>query len=396
MKKLYLLGIAIILTGIQHARAQYQAPDCEAIEAILIERYYVSDANDASDSDGGELAVGSVTYRVFVDMKPGYILESVFGNAVHPLSIESTSVFFNNQDRGENTGDAIASNRLGDNTVALDSYLTFNAASDAHLAVLKTEDNDGSIVGGDNNDGGSEGIDEGLLLNFTDAMELMLTEADGLIDGTIVSAATGEAGSVGTIGISDLSVFGDENVGNEFVANNGAWFVLGGVAGPTASNRVLIAQLTTAGTLDLKLNMRLGIPSDLQCTSPQCHESMDFFFFLTEQEQAPSIQNDRLCPLPEVTFSNGVVSTYNEKAPPAFFGIYPNPSSEHVILTVDPKISGEVGYQMFDLYGRSIKQGVVPQGNGIEVLELNGLANGVYILTATYQGQRSSKKLIKR
>lgn len=395
MKKLQLLGAAIIFFGMQHAAAQYVAPDCGALEALIVERYYVSDENDATDSDGGELAVGSVTYRVFIDMKPGYVLESVFGSAVHPLTIASTAVFFNNEDRGESTGDAIAANRLGDNTVALDSYLTFNAASTGHLAVMKSEDEDGSIVGGDNNDGGSEGIEAGLLINFTNEMELALTEADGLIDGIITSAATGEAGSVGTIGISDLSVFGTENVGNSFFVDNGAWFVLGGATGPTESNRVLIAQLTTTGVLELELNMRLGIPVELQCTAPQCHTTLNYHFFLTEDEQVQSIANDRICEMPEPTFNNGTVSTNNESSQ-SIFGLYPNPSNDRVMLAVDPKISGEVTYQMFDMYGRSVKQGIVPQGNGLVSLDLNGLANGVYILTATHRGQQSSQKLVKR
>ncbi len=396
MKQIHFLTTALCVLIITSASAQYQAPDCGAIEAVIIERYYISDLNDATDTDGGQLETGSVTYRVFIDMKPNYVLESVFGNAIHPLSIESTEVFFNNEDRGEILGDALAANRLGDNTVALDSYLTFGAASTAHLGVMKAEDTDGSIVGGENNDGGSQGIGGGLLVNQSPEIGQPLTESDGLVNGTIISAATGLAGSVGTIGISDLSVFEDENTGNFFSTNNGAWFVLGGVKGPTEANRVLIAQLTTTGALDLKLNMRVGIPVELRCTAPACHSTLDYFFFLTEAEQQPSIANDRLCLLPEVIYTNELVNTQNRIRPSTFFELYPNPASDRVVMAVDPNISGEVLYQLIDLTGRPVKQGRLQQGNGIEVLELHGLANGVYILHAQYRGQSSSQKLVKR
>jgi len=153
----------------------------QGLEDIIVETYYVSDANDATDTDGGSLAEGSVTYRVFVNMLPGFELQAIYGNANHELFLETTTEFFNNEDRGEETGDVINDTRLDENTVALDSWLTLGAASDEHIGVPKALDTDGSIVGGDNNDGGSDGVAGGLLSNADVAAGMPLTTADGLI-----------------------------------------------------------------------------------------------------------------------------------------------------------------------------------------------------------------------
>ncbi|MFN9799317.1 MAG: hypothetical protein ACK54P_04800, partial [Bacteroidota bacterium] len=96
----------------------------QGLEGIIVETYYISNANDATDTDGGSLAVGSTTYRIFVDMAPGYEIQAVYGNANHELRIATTTQFFNNVDRGELTGNAINDARVDENTVALDSWLS--------------------------------------------------------------------------------------------------------------------------------------------------------------------------------------------------------------------------------------------------------------------------------
>lgn len=252
------------------ALAQYAPPDSMALEGIVVETYYISDANDAADTDGAgvpQLTAGAKTYRIFVNMKPGYILESIFGNTEHPLDLTTTTEFWNNTDRGDVTGDLIDAARLDENTVALDSWITMGAASDDHWGIPKANDIDGSIVGGANNDGGSTGVPGGLLVNNDVLIGVPLTTADGLIAGTVPA--------VTTIGLN-LDVFND-TPGGSFATTNGAWAILGGTSGGTYDNHVLIAQLTTSGQLSFHLNMRIGIPDSLQCQSPGCHEYIDYY-----------------------------------------------------------------------------------------------------------------------
>jgi hypothetical protein len=224
----------------------------QELEDVIIETYYISDESDATDTDGGFLPEGSVTYRIYLDLAPNTKVETIFGSSNHECRIETTTLFFNNEDRGEITGDLIGDNRLDDNTVALDSYLTVGAASESHFGVLKSEDVDGSIVGGVNNDGGSEEIAGGLLANEDPLAGIPLTTADGLIDGVVstVQLISDDA--------SVFNVFEDENDGPVFSTTNGAWAVLGGLEGPTAENRVLIAQITTDGDLSFSLNVRVN------------------------------------------------------------------------------------------------------------------------------------------
>ncbi|MDZ4823839.1 MAG: hypothetical protein SH856_10310 [Flavobacteriales bacterium] len=242
MKKI-LLCFSLVLT-VAFTRSQ-------GLENIIVETYYISDANDATDTDGGSLPAGSTTYRIFVDMLSGYELQAVYGNGNHELRIETSTLFFNNVDRGEKTGKEIPDNRIDENTVALDSWVAMSGATTLRLGVLKTDDAGGSLVGGANNDGGSAGIAGGLLVNNNPLAGIPLTTSDGLIPGV---------GPIVTIVGLDLSVFDNVNAGPLFTSNGGAWSVLEGVQGPTADNRVLVAQITTDGEFSFCLNIQLGTP----------------------------------------------------------------------------------------------------------------------------------------
>ena len=48
------------------------------IEKVIVEKYYISDEIDATDLTGGKVDSGSVTYRIYVDLKPGNILKKVY------------------------------------------------------------------------------------------------------------------------------------------------------------------------------------------------------------------------------------------------------------------------------------------------------------------------------
>ena len=308
--KLLHASAALLLTAT--VNAQYAPPDCGALEQIIVETYYISDANDAADTDGAgvpQLTDGATTYRIYVDLKPGYSLETVYGNTTHNLDLSTTTQFWNNTDRGEVTGDLIDANRLDENTVALDSWLSMGAASDSHWGVLKSEDPDGSEVGGANNDGGSTGIP--MLASTNINAGIPLTTADGLITGTVPA--------VTSIGV-DLSVFADVP-GATFTVSNGAWAVLGGVIGNTAENKVLIAQLTTNGQLSFTLNMRVHIPDSLQCQSPGCHENMDFYATIQPADTAGGgIVVENICTHPTLIYGGQLVDCLGIPGGPALPG----------------------------------------------------------------------------
>ncbi|MEM9053249.1 MAG: hypothetical protein AAGC47_14445, partial [Bacteroidota bacterium] len=154
----------------------------DIIEGLIVETYYISDANDAShDDEGTILPEGSITYRIFLDLQPNFVITEVFADSLNPWIVRSTDLIWNNSRRGETLGSDLGDNRLDENTVALDSYFTIGAASEAHFGIPKSLDTDGSVVGGENNDGGSQEVAGGLLVNSSADIGIPLTQSDGLI-----------------------------------------------------------------------------------------------------------------------------------------------------------------------------------------------------------------------
>jgi hypothetical protein len=73
------------------------------IKGLSVETYYISDVNDITDNTGGRsLPLGARTYRIYVELEPGSKVRKVYGDSLHPLSIMSDSVFYNNNDRPSN------------------------------------------------------------------------------------------------------------------------------------------------------------------------------------------------------------------------------------------------------------------------------------------------------
>jgi Secretion system C-terminal sorting domain len=247
MKRIFLIGLWSLL--FVKANAQ--------LENLFVECYYVADSMDVTDTAGGHLLLGETTYRVFLDLAPGSKLLSLFGDTDHPFSISSTRRFFNNTD-GATFGYEIPKVSYESNTVALDTYITLGQTGFQGLrnfyGLPKSQDDDGSFIGGINNDGGSEMVDGGLLVNETSLCGLPLTEADGM--DTLELELT-QWSSFGVVDFSsgiDSTLFGTVVVDSVFQRSN---FVLQceGVFGVIPdSNYVLIAQLTTPGEIALQLN----------------------------------------------------------------------------------------------------------------------------------------------
>ena len=204
--------------------------DSLALENIIVEKYYVYNSGDYNDTITDVLPGGAVTYRIFVDMKPGYSLQVVYGNQKHELFFKTSTTFFNNMECRAETGFNIDAKRLNEGTIALDSWITMGAASRLHTGILRSEDKDGSSFVKNRNS---------------------LNTADGLTKGTLPKFQ---------IFNLDLNFFNNDSTASYFSVSNGAWAALGGVKGTTEENRVLIAQLTTNGKLTFGLNVQIGTP----------------------------------------------------------------------------------------------------------------------------------------
>ncbi|AUD02699.1 M1 family aminopeptidase [Spirosoma pollinicola] len=100
-----------------------------------------------------------------------------------------------------------------------------------------------------------------------------------------------------------------------------------------------------------------------------------------------------------VTLSTpGLVTTINEPAPTGF-RIYPNPTTESVLIDFTLSVSGSARISLTDLLGRrlqTLQESTLPAGNYTRTMTLRGLATGRYTVTIeTPDGQQSRVILVR-
>jgi hypothetical protein len=228
---LFILSFCILCTSLfAQEFTKLTAADKTALEGIIVEKYYVSDSTDKNDS---LLPKGSITYRIYADLKPNYSLQLIYGDERHPLTIKTTTKFYNDQLVGAVIGYNVHYLNINDRAFALDSWLTINSASSQYAGVLLSEDKDGSVL-----------------------KRRTFEKADGLAQGNLPMIKPFNL---------DINFFDNDSTASVFTTNNGGWAAISGVksgcVGPTSDNKVLIAQLTTDGILSFQLNMQLGTPA---------------------------------------------------------------------------------------------------------------------------------------
>ena len=234
--------------------------NAQGLQGIIVEDYYTISAADATYINGGlistPITAGTKAYRVYVDMAPGYKLNTINGSPLpqgggpspNPLDFTTTTSFWNDDNFGTEVPPQTA--RL-DERAAFDSYITIGVTGRSGGAVgcgtniqqvgtLKTADMNGNLTlcavySGFPNAGTPEGN-----LPPTATVPALTYNLGNLIDFTALQT-----------GGSSLVVIGD------------AWATLPNGTGvdPTGTNRVLIAQLTTDGQLSFHINVQLQQPT---------------------------------------------------------------------------------------------------------------------------------------
>jgi len=240
MKKITLIIGLVAFTSFAHSQ--------NGLEQIIVEKYYVSNAADAAGSTG-TLPVGSVTYRIYADMLPGYSFKALYGDANHALKINTTTTFFNNEDRGAKTANAIGSSYLKNNSVALDSWFSVGAAAAGQFGVLKTEDNGAANL--------LPIVSNSMLKNTDASAGIALTVQDGLMAGSPETVTlVGFGTELDILDATSLSG-GSLNLNNHAISA----LVPAGAVGPTVENRILLGQFTTDGVFSFELNLQIGTPT---------------------------------------------------------------------------------------------------------------------------------------
>jgi hypothetical protein len=221
----------------------------QGLEGIVVEKYYVSNAADSINALDQlapyALKTGSVTYRIYANLLPGYKVIQMFGLVDHPMKLNTTTAFFNDPNYGVSFYQGTSLNNTKKNTTLIDSYLTIGGVCTGQMGVLKSEDTDGSI-----------GNNQGILANVTPEMGLPIMGAnaqDGLMPGSPIVP--------NVLGITNEFDPLDQLVGGSIQINDATIIALGGVEGVTPSNHVLLGQFTTDGDFSFELNLQLGTPT---------------------------------------------------------------------------------------------------------------------------------------
>lgn len=405
------------------------------LEGVIVETYYISDADDATDTFGGMLEAGTTTYRIYIDLAAGSRLLEVYGDNNHPLVFSSTEHFFNHESDGETFAFELNRGRWGDGTAPLDTWLTIGQLSrpfdmGAYYGVRKELDLDGSVVGGENNDGGSEELPGGLLNNDVADLGIALTEADGLSFVDFVPVNWSDIDFVSELTGEDSTIFGSEDV-NEFSSNTARLFN-DGVVMPFEENEIIIAQLTTKGELTFQINLvvayeengqtqivryvgnetglqpgeefnpLLNFPwtcgckdpnfleaspsfaceDNSQCVTPVVYGCLDSLACNYDENANFDIEelccyvgycNDRdislVCPdLPE----------WRQSLTDNMIQINPNPARGSFKASADFEIIRKIPFSIFDTYGRERTQGIFEQQN--QEIRIENLEPGIYYI----------------
>ncbi len=336
---------------------------------VMVEKYYISNAADSAASIG-LLPVGSVTYRVYVQMTPGYKFEMAWGNAHNPLIISTSTTFFNNEDRGAIIPDGISVINDKKNTVMLDSWVSVGAAATGKAGVPKKYDTDGSIV-----------IPAGILQNADTSCGVAVKTEDGMISGT--------PGSVTIIGgmNNELSILdATSQQGGLIVDTSGAWCCLPGTIGPDTANRVLIGQFTTTGIFSFKFMVQIGTPSGgIEIYVPDNLDSSQKHAFL----------------YPDLSYTSSSIHAGIHNVPETFtaMNVFPNPANQILMLELATSDVGSTNnsYTLLDLSGRSIIHKDLGYISGVrmESIDLSNFPVGMYLLTAEINGFCATKKVVK-
>ena len=420
------------------------------LEKVIVEKYYVSDSNDFTDTSGGIVSIGSTTYRIYIDLAPGSILKKIYGDPNHPFEITSTEVFFNNILDGKSFGKDLTKVSLSENTVALDSWITLGQVpkkqgTKTYYGILKNQDDDGSFIGGINNDGGSSLITTGLLINNDPSCGIPLTVADGIDTMTVTPNSWSEVGVVDFTSGNDSTIFGSLVPKKEFIST-GFELRNSGVTGVNLdSNQIIIAQLTTKGDLSFKLNLEieqlinglptlvkyvakdtllvageifnpfLSYPQSCGCDDPDFLEySSSFVCYLEGSCQTPvkigcmdtlacnydpavNINVEELCCYPGFCAGRNI-----EEVCPSLMGndfdvnLYPNPTSGDITMNL---ISGNAcnwNYEVYNTYGSVKLSGsfttTQSELNVVLPLDLSNIDLGMYRLKVS-NGDLSKHKL---
>ncbi|MFI5150997.1 MAG: T9SS type A sorting domain-containing protein [Bacteroidia bacterium] len=357
------------------------------LDSLILEKYYIATVADAAAADAdatgagyatGVLPAGSVTYRIYIQMKPGYKFEALYGNIPHPLRINTTTTFYNNSGGGNTpTWSRNSVKNTSGNILALDSWFTVGGAATNAYGMLKTED---SSYWGPNL---FNVVSGGVMQNNNLQDGIPVTIKDGYCYSGFAPSSLPAPQSVTYVGLTtELNVFTDgSTVGNSFMTTNGSVACLNGAVGPAATNRVLLGQFTTNGKFCYEFNIQIGTPSGG-----------------TQQYVAQNPTGNEI-QLPSMANCLSVATDIQNAVTPSgmLFDLYPNPANE--ILTLDIANGKDVcSYTLLNVLGSELvhkKLDMLPDAHK-ETIDISALPAGVYFMQVNSNTGSKTRRFVKK
>jgi hypothetical protein len=217
------------------------------IESVYVEKFYVVSKKDVSKTDfSGPITEGTCTYRIYLDLLPGYRFQAAYGVKSHPLFFKSSGVFYNHVEYGNSQPNVIPFRTLSKNITLLDSWLSVGAAGENCFAVPRKLDEDGVLQ-----------FDSGFFQNTTQETAQSFQVCDGMVFSERIPVPTFYQMD------EQLKLLNSVSRSNTIEVENGAWACMGkGSCGldSLGTNMVLIGQFTTPGDLTYGLNIMVGGP----------------------------------------------------------------------------------------------------------------------------------------
>lgn len=421
------------------------------LEKVIVEKYYVSDDQDSTDTFGGILKSGSTTYRIYVDLKQGSKLTKMYADANHKVEFASTEVFFNHLADGQSYAKDFIKNRYMESTIALDTWLTLGQtakkqSNKTHYGILKNQDVDGSFIGGINNDGGSQLIASGLLINNDPSIGFPLTTADGMDTMNFTPDSWLDNGVKDFFSGNDSTIFGSL-VPSKIFSSNNFYLQNSGVTGVIPdSNQILVAQLTTFGELSFEFNIEIlalidGVPTIMKyvaddsilasdevyspflkypfdcgcndanyleydasfaclapgsCITPVvlgCMDSMSCNYDPNANVSVPE-----LCCYPGSCGDRDIAVVCPSLMGNNFdFEIAPNPTNDFITLNVTSGIENKISYIVYNAFGVIVTQKETNSENLLvnEKINMTNANAGLYLIKVVVGNQFQTKLLMK-
>jgi len=362
IRKFTFLFACMLTAGVAHSQI--------GLEGIVVEKYYVSDEADSLNADENfaiyPLHIGSVTYRVYADLLPGYKVIQMFGSAAHPLDINTTTSFYNDPNYGFSVYQGTSVTNTKKNTTLIDSYLTVGGVASGLMGVLKSEDTDGNI-----------GNLQGILANDDETIGLPITGATGA-DGLMPGSPT----VPNILGLTtELDVF-DQTAGGTFTTSGGTIAALGGVEGVTASNHVLLGQFTTDGIFSFNLNIQIATPieGESQIFVPESAGEGEFVDTTLSYTSPPPPSGINISEI-----------SHNANAG---FVLYPNPCENSIVVKRTSGNADKATVQILDVTGRLMHSSFV-NGN-LQQINTTDLPSGIYTMRLESNGKAEAVKFVKQ